>query len=161
MDQFQATSSETDHQSGDLSSVPPAQGKPEMSPSKQSCYRILLVEDDHLNQLPTIRLLERRGHTVILAEDGRQALEMLTAQHFDCILMDVQLPEMNGIEATKAIREHPALGTKRTIPIIALTAYAMTGDKEKFLQAGMDDYLAKPVMVADLEQVLARTCQGK
>jgi len=161
MDQFRTTSGEADNQPGDLSNAPSAPDKPGMSPSKPSCYRILLVEDDQLNQLPTIRLLERRGHTVILAEDGRQALEILAAQDFDCILMDVQLPEMNGIEATKAIREHPSLGTKRTTPIIALTAYAMAGDKEKFLQAGMDDYLAKPVMVADLEQVLARTCQRK
>ncbi|WP_045218470.1 response regulator [Desulfonatronum thioautotrophicum] len=127
----------------------------------RSCYRILLVEDDQLNQVPTILLLERRGHTVVLAEDGRQALEMLRREHFDCILMDVQLPEMSGIEATRAIRESLDLGEKRTIPIIALTAYAMSGDREKFLQAGMDDYLAKPVMIADLEQVLARTCQLK
>ncbi|TVQ99103.1 MAG: response regulator [Desulfovibrionales bacterium] len=127
----------------------------------RSCYRILLVEDDQLNQIPTILLLERRGHTVALAEDGRQALEMLRREHFDCILMDVQLPEMSGIEATRAIRESLDLGAKRSIPIIALTAYAMSGDREKFLQAGMNDYLAKPVMIADLEQVLARTCQLK
>lgn len=98
---------------------------------------------------------------MIVAEDGRQAVEMLAEGDFDCILMDVQMPVMNGIEATRSIRESKTLGAKSRIPIIALTAYAMSGDKEKFLLAGMDDYLPKPVMIQDLEQILERACRRK
>ena len=91
-----------------------------------------------------------------LAEDGQQALDLLAAQDFDVILMDVQMPLMNGVEATKAIRSSTGIGSKKDIPIIALTAYAMLGDREKFLEAGMDDYLAKPVKMDDLAKVLGR-----
>jgi CheY-like chemotaxis protein len=118
--------------------------------------RILLVEDDRLNQLAMSRLLEKSGHQVMIAEDGRQALEMLAARDFDCILMDIQMPVMDGVEATRAIRKAEDLGDKRTIPIIALTAYAMVGDREKFLEAGMDDYLAKPVRQKDLMAMLQK-----
>ncbi|HDQ40061.1 MAG TPA: PAS domain S-box protein [Desulfonatronum sp.] len=95
------------------------------------------------------------------AEDGQQALDLLAAQDFDVILMDVQMPLINGVEATKAIRESASLGDKKDIPIIALTAYAMTGDKEKFLGDGMDDYLAKPVKMEDLAKVLERVVGTK
>ncbi len=116
--------------------------------------RILLAEDDPSNALPTRKLLEKAGHTVVLAEDGRQVLDMLKQQDFDLILMDIQMPTMSGMEATMAIRSSTDPGIKRDIPIIALTAYAMIGDREKFLAAGMNDYLAKPVRMEELEQVL-------
>ncbi len=118
--------------------------------------RILLAEDDPSNALPTKILLEKAGHTVTLAEDGQQVLDLLAAQNFDVILMDVQMPVLNGVEATRTIRESTTLGAKKDIPIIALTAYAMLGDREKFLEAGMNDYLAKPVKMEDFVKVLER-----
>jgi PAS domain S-box-containing protein len=121
--------------------------------------RLLLVEDEPSNAFVIRRLLEKSGHEVVLVENGRQVLDILIREDFDCILMDVQMPVMDGVEATRAIRSSETLGAKCRIPIIALTAYAMDGDRKKFLQAGMDDYLSKPVSLekihAALKQVLA------
>ncbi|MFO7728694.1 MAG: PAS domain S-box protein [Desulfonatronovibrio sp.] len=117
---------------------------------------ILLAEDDQSNAYPAQKLLEKMGHTVIIAEDGRQVLDLLKQKDFDCILMDIQMPVMDGVEATRIIRSSADPGIKKDIPIIALTAYAMQGDREKFLEAGMNDYLAKPVEVKDLEKVLKK-----
>ena len=111
----------------------------------EQVLRILLVEDEPSNSYALTKLLEKIGHNVALAENGQQALELLTAQDFDVILMDVQMPVMNGMEATKTIRQSSVLGMKKDIYIIAMTAYAMTGDRERFLEAGMNDYIAKPV----------------
>ncbi|WP_052812986.1 PAS domain-containing hybrid sensor histidine kinase/response regulator [Desulfonatronum thioautotrophicum] len=118
--------------------------------------RILLAEDEPSSSFPAIKLLEKAGHAVTLAEDGRQVIALLTEQNFDVILMDIQMPVMNGVETTQAIRSSTHLGTKKDIPIIALTAYAMLGDREKFLDAGMNDYLAKPVKMEDLTRMLVR-----
>lgn len=118
--------------------------------------RVLLAEDDPSNQYPVQRMLEKGGHVVTLAENGRQAVQLLSEHDFDCILMDIQMPDMDGIEATRLIRTSASPGAKRKIPIIALTAYAMRGDRERFLNAGMDDYLSKPVSMADLERVLLK-----
>ncbi len=118
--------------------------------------RILVVEDDQLNRFALKKLLEKGGYVVHDVEDGRSALELLEQETVDCILMDVQLPIMNGVEATQAIRSHDGSRYDPTIPIIALTAYAMPGDKEKFLEFGMDDYLAKPTTFQQLEQVLRK-----
>ncbi|SFL57848.1 two-component system, NarL family, sensor histidine kinase EvgS [Desulfomicrobium norvegicum] len=115
-------------------------------------FRVLLVEDDPSNRIPTQKLLEKAGHEVALAENGRQALELLAENDFDCVLMDIQMPVMDGIEAARIIRESVVLGPKRNIPIIALTAYAMEGDREKFLAAGMNGYVAKPVEIDSLLQ---------
>ncbi|NCC25280.1 MAG: PAS domain S-box protein [Deltaproteobacteria bacterium] len=125
--------------------------------STRACrrMRILLAEDDLSNQIPTRKLLEKAGHRVAVAKDGRQVLEILAEDDFDCVLMDIQMPIMNGVEATRAIRSSDSLGSKRHIPIVALTAYAMKGDREKFLAAGMNGYLAKPVLMEDLAEVLA------
>ncbi|WP_051822168.1 PAS domain-containing hybrid sensor histidine kinase/response regulator [Desulfonatronum thiodismutans] len=122
--------------------------------------RILLAEDDPSNSYPTVKRLERAGHAVTLAEDGRQALDLLKDRDFDCILMDIQMPVMNGIEAAKTIRSSTDLGPKKDIPIIALTAFAMDGDREKFLEAGMNDYLAKPVLKKDLTKALEKITRG-
>ena len=129
--------------------------------SKQStmCMQslhILLAEDEPSSSFPTKKLLEKAGHTVTLAEDGQQCLDLLAALNVDIILMDIQMPVMNGVEATTAIRASTSLGPKRDIPIIALTAHAMTGDREKFIDAGMNDYVSKPVKMADLAKVLDR-----
>lgn len=122
--------------------------------------RVLLVEDDASNRLTTQKLLEKSGHRVLLAENGRRALELLAAHDVDCVLMDIQMPVMNGIEATRHIRESADLGPKKDVPVIALTAYAMDGDREKFLAAGMNGYAAKPVRIESLLHVMAETLAG-
>ena len=106
--------------------------------------RILLVEDNPVNQRLAHEILRRRGHAVTLAAHGREALDRLDAASFDLVLMDVQMPEMNGLEATRAIRAAEA-GSGRHLPIVAMTAHAMAGDRERCLEAGMDDYLTKPI----------------
>ncbi len=123
--------------------------------------RILFAEDDKVNRLSTVRLLERRGHAVVAVEDGSQAMEILHRNNFDVVLMDVQMPMMDGVEATRRIREGEAGESRANIPIIALTAYAMTGDRDRFLEAGMDDYITKPVDAALLEETLQRVMGGK
>jgi CheY-like chemotaxis protein len=119
-----------------------------------SC-RILLTEDNVVNQRVALRILEKAGHVVSIAENGKVALKMLQEQTFDLILMDVQMPEMGGFEATALIREKEEL-TGRHIPIIAMTAHAMAGDRERCLDAGMDDYLAKPVAASSLLEMVAQ-----
>jgi two-component system sensor histidine kinase/response regulator len=114
--------------------------------------RILVAEDNRVNQQLAKVLLERMGHSVALAADGTEAVAAFGREAFDLILMDVQMPEMNGFEATAAIREiEHHIGGR--VPIVALTADAMTGDRETCLEAGMDRYVAKPLDVG----VLART----
>ena len=121
---------------------------------KRKGLRILLAEDDPSNQFPIMKFLEKAGHEATLAENGIQALETLARRDFDLILMDIQMPVMDGVRTAKAIRETEELGRKRDIPIIALTAYAMAGDREKFLAMGMNGYLAKPVDMQDLVRVI-------
>ena len=106
--------------------------------------RILVAEDNPVNQDLAMHLLQRRGHSVILAENGRQALSAVERHKFDLVLMDVQMPEMGGFEATQAIREKEK-STGGHLPIIAMTAHAMQGDRQKCLDAGMDGYLTKPL----------------
>jgi PAS domain S-box-containing protein len=117
---------------------------------------ILVVEDDAVNRLSTSRLLERMGHRVVAVEDGMQALDELRRRTFDLVLMDVQMPVMDGVEATQAIRRGETGPERVNIPIIAMTAYAMSGDREKFLEAGMDDYQAKPVDPLEFQKALER-----
>jgi two-component system sensor histidine kinase/response regulator len=116
--------------------------------------QILLVEDNPINQKVAARLLEKAGHAVTVAENGRVALDIVTARQFDLVLMDVSMPEMDGLEATAAIRQREA-GTDRHLPIVALTAHAMVGDRERCLGAGMDGYVTKPVIQALLFQAMA------
>ena len=116
--------------------------------------KILLVEDNEINSLFANHLLQAWGHAVEIAEDGQQALEKLRIKRYDLVLMDALMPVMNGEQATKMIRS--AQAGDPDIPIVALTAFAMTGDREKFLAAGMNDYIAKPVDVDELKKVIAR-----
>jgi len=106
--------------------------------------RILLAEDTPVNQRLAVTLLEDRGHTVVVANDGQEALDILVRDAFDLILMDVQMPRMDGFQATAAIRAGEA-DTGRRIPILAMTAHAMKGDRERCLAAGMDGYISKPI----------------
>ena len=110
---------------------------------------ILLAEDGVINQQVAVRLLEERGHSVVVVNNGRAAVEQVAAQSFDVVLMDVQMPEMDGLEATAAIRQAEA-PTGGHIPIVAMTAHAMKGDRDRFLAAGMDGYVAKPVRPHEL-----------
>ncbi len=134
----------------------PQASRPEEAPAQAQAgrRRILLAEDNKINQLAAMSLLEDAGHAVDLAENGRQALEMLARESYDCVLMDIQMPEMSGLEATQRIREGEVPSAKG-IPIIAMTAHAMKGDRERFLAAGMDGYIAKPVSIREFENVLA------
>tara|TARA_Y100001954_G_scaffold194876_1_gene210496 strand:- start:2042 stop:4918 length:2877 start_codon:yes stop_codon:yes gene_type:complete len=124
---------------------------------------ILLAEDNLLNQKFLVHFLTMFGHNVIVAENGVAVLETLKRQghDIDLILMDIQMPEMGGIEATGIIRKHTGKEFKSDIPIIALTAYAMKGDKDRMFAAGMDDYVSKPVDMKELSAAIARAVAGK
>ncbi len=117
---------------------------------------MLLAEDDRVNRLAAVRFLERLGFAADAAANGREALDLLRTRDFDLVIMDVQMPELDGLEATRTIRSDASLGAKSRIPIIAMTAHAMPGDREQFLAAGMDDYIAKPVDGDELARVLDR-----
>ncbi|MFP4108214.1 MAG: PAS domain-containing protein [Desulfonatronovibrio sp.] len=126
--------------------------RPEKEAGKS--LRILAAEDDPLNRIFIKTVLEKEGHKVTLANNGKEAVEMLSRSDFDCVLMDIQMPVMTGVEATRLIRSSPGLEDKKDIPIIAVTAHTLTGDRESFLETGMNDYLAKPVTREDLQRVL-------
>jgi CheY-like chemotaxis protein len=117
--------------------------------------RVLLAEDHLVNRQLVVRLLEKRGHRVDIAANGREACEAFHRQSYDVILMDVQMPEMTGVEATAAIRQAER-GTGRHIPIIAMTAHAMKGDRERFLAGGMDGYISKPIFLKELTDALEK-----
>jgi CheY-like chemotaxis protein len=118
-----------------------------------SSRRILLAEDNPINQKLAARMLEKRGHTVVIAADGHEALAALDKEPFDLVFMDVQMPGMDGLEATKALREKEKT-TGNHLRIVAMTAHAMTGDRERCLAAGMDGYIAKPFHIKDLIQAV-------
>ena len=117
--------------------------------------RILLAEDNVVNQKVALLLLKQQGHSVVVASDGAQAVTAFEREPFDLILMDVQMPELNGYAASRAIRAREQ-GTADHIPIIALTAHAMEGDREICIEAGMDDYLTKPIHHRELTATLER-----
>jgi two-component system sensor histidine kinase/response regulator len=131
-------------------SVPDAAEEPEINP-----LRILLAEDSLPNQKVALAILESGGHAVVVSGNGREALRLLREGEFDVVLMDVQMPEMDGFEATARIRADEE-ATGRHQPIIAMTAHALQGDREKCLAAGMDDYVTKPVRRGELYEVLSR-----
>jgi CheY-like chemotaxis protein len=113
-----------------------------------------VADDDLTTRIMTQRLLEKDGFSIHLVESGEDVIGALARDAFDCILMDVQMPLLDGVEATRQIRTSQS--GFRDIPIIALTAYAMNGDKESFLEAGMDDYISKPVNRDELVEVIRR-----
>ncbi len=116
---------------------------------------ILLAEDDPTNRIVATRMLEKAGHSVTCASTGKQAVQLVRDNAFDCVLMDVQMPEMDGLEATRVIRSSQGTGRESSMPIIALTAHAMKGDRERFLSAGMDGYIAKPMEQGALLETLS------
>jgi CheY-like chemotaxis protein len=118
-----------------------------------ACLSVLLVEDNAVNQRMVARLLEKRGHRVVVAANGRKAIAALETDAFDLVFMDIQMPEMDGIEATAAIRKKEQLSGKHQA-VIALTAHAMKGDQERCLAAGMDGYLSKPIRPQELDAIL-------
>jgi len=121
--------------------------------------RILLAEDNAINQKVVAGMLASGGHQVVVVDNGQQAVEAVQRQVFDVVLMDIQMPEMNGLEATAAIRAGERGGGRR-LPIIAMTAHAMTGDRERCLAGGMDGYLSKPIEVNDLIATVERLGSG-
>jgi len=124
---------------------------PLMVPKPRKKLRVLVVEDDLVNQTLATRLLEKQGHEVFLAVNGHDALDILTQMNFDLVLMDIQMPLMDGVEATKRIRQQLRY---RELPIVALTAHAIKGDQEKFLSAGMDAYISKPIQIEEFYRVI-------
>jgi len=126
-------------------------------------FNILLAEDNLINQTLTIKLLETRGHRVTLASNGIEAVEAFKKGNFDLILMDIQMPGMDGFEATREIRKletgDPQQSSIHSIPIVAMTAHAMTGDREKCIDAGMDDYVSKPIKLEVLFSVIDKVAR--
>jgi signal transduction histidine kinase/DNA-binding response OmpR family regulator len=136
-----------------------AADQPGLPPDAQGAaprqLRILLAEDNAINQCLAVRMLERAGHSVVVAANGRKAVQAAEQGDFDVILMDMQMPEMDGFEAAAAVRAREArAGRKSYIPIIALTAHALKGDREKCLAAGMDGYVSKPIRANMLFKVI-------
>lgn len=121
--------------------------------------RILLAEDNSVNQLLAMRMLQKQGHEVVLVEDGIKAIAAIQREPFDLILMDVQMPELDGLQATQQIRQKEAASGGH-VPIIAMTAHALKGDRERCLDSGMDDYLSKPINRAELYRVINKFCQN-
>jgi CheY-like chemotaxis protein len=128
--------------------------------------RILLAEDAYPNQVLVVRLLDKQGHTVTIANNGKEAVALLKQQAFDLVLMDVQMPEMDGLEATRLIRRLEAEGQlapqgRAPIPIVAMTAHAMKGDRERCLDCGMNGYVSKPIRRRELEDAVAELFPSK
>lgn len=118
--------------------------------------KALVVDDYYINQELTKEMMEMMGCVVDVAEDGVVALSKYKNNHYDVIMMDVQMPELDGYEVTKKIREYEASGGKKPTIIIAITANAMQGDREKCLESGMDDYISKPLRGEQLEKTLTK-----
>lgn len=125
---------------------------------RQRVVRVLLVDDNVVNQRLAARLLQKLGCEVAVASTGREALDVLVFQPQDLIIMDCQMPDLDGYQATRQIREYE--GPTRRTPIVAMTAYAMRGDRERCLAAGMDDYYSKPVTGDDFIEMLKRWGPG-
>ena len=122
-------------------------------------WRVLLAEDNMVNQKVASAMLERAGHDVQIAENGIQAVELARRQKFDLILMDIQMPQMDGLEATRMIRRDEAQSGSH-VPIVAMTAHALKGDNERFLAQGMDGYIAKPFQPGQLFEAIETVRQA-
>jgi len=136
--------------------IMPGPNPTDASPAPHTSLRLLLAEDNFVNQKLAVTMLQKRGHKVTVANDGVEALALLERESFDLVFMDVHMPNMGGFEATAEIRRREKAHGLPRIPIVALTALAMTGDREKCLEAGMDAYLTKPISARDLFSVLTQ-----
>jgi signal transduction histidine kinase/DNA-binding response OmpR family regulator/HPt (histidine-containing phosphotransfer) domain-containing protein len=132
----------------------PLEAMPAVRPVRTTSLHILLAEDNRTNQIVATRMLRKMGHTVVAAGNGKEALSLLTTHRFDLILMDIQMPEMDGLSATRIIRASER-ATRRHLPIIAMTAHAMKGDRELCIEAGMDGYVSKPISSREVEVAIA------
>jgi len=139
--------------------VPQAVPREAPGPSQRPSLHILVAEDNAINQHVARKLLEHRGHTVAIAGNGREAVEICQREVFDAILMDVQMPEMDGFEATALLRSRER-GSGRRVRIVALTAHAMKGDEERCLKGGMDGYVCKPIKPDELFRAVETACSG-
>jgi PAS domain S-box-containing protein len=144
---LEALGTDEKHAAPAAAPVPTATGRP---------LRILLAEDNVFNQRLAVGLLEREGHSVVVTGDGHEALAALQREAFDLVLMDVQMPGLDGLDATRIIRQRES-GLGQHLPIVAMTAYAMKGDRERCLDAGMDAYVSKPIRASELYAALAAT----
>ncbi len=133
---------------------------PEIGGSSGPALRILVAEDNPVNRTVAMRMLEKLGHSVAIAENGSDAVAAVTAERFDLVLMDIQMPVMDGIEATAIIRKHESI-TGKHLFIAAVTAHAMKGDEERCRAAGMDGYLSKPLQRARLAEVLEQVAMAR
>jgi CheY-like chemotaxis protein/HPt (histidine-containing phosphotransfer) domain-containing protein len=143
---------------GKAARLRPAADEARRVPAERA-LRILLAEDNVINRALATGILEKRGHSVVHAANGREAVEAAAQEDFDLIFMDVQMPEVDGLEATRRIRE-AELATGRRTPIAAMTAHAMAGDRERCLASGMDEYIAKPLHKDELCALVARVSAG-
>jgi CheY-like chemotaxis protein len=129
------------------------------APIPARALRVLVVEDNAVNRQLACHLLTKRGHKVVTAEDGLEAVSAVEKQDVDLVLMDVQMPRMDGLTATRTIRERERTAGFPRRPIVAMTAHAMSGDREQCLGAGMDGYITKPIRVAELDRILVEVAQ--
>jgi two-component system, sensor histidine kinase and response regulator len=127
--------------------------------AKAKSLHILLAEDNRVNRIVATRMLQKLGHTLVSAGNGNEALSLLAIQSFDLVLMDIQMPGMDGLTATRRIREDER-STQLHLPIIAMTAHAMKGDRERCIAAGMDGYVSKPISGPELEKSIAVALNG-
>jgi CheY-like chemotaxis protein len=124
--------------------------------AKKRRVRILVAEDNVVNQKVALRILDKLGYRADAVADGKEALRALETIPYDLVLMDLQMPEMDGFEATGVIRDPRSRVRRHDIPVIAMTAHAMKGDRERCLEAGMDDYISKPVTALALNDILEK-----
>jgi CheY-like chemotaxis protein len=141
-----------------IGSAAPRQPAAEQLAESTRSLRILLAEDNAVNQRVALRMLQKMGHEVVVAVNGRTTVDAVMQRRFDLVLMDVQMPEMDGFEATAAIRALEKQLRRDSTPVVAMTAHAMAGDRELCLSSGMDDYLAKPIGAAALSAVIEKFC---
>jgi two-component system, sensor histidine kinase and response regulator len=132
----------------------------ELRPSRSSRLHVLVAEDNLINQKYALSVLEKEGFSAVVVSNGREAIAALDRESFDLVLMDVHMPDMDGFEATSSIRARERFSGKR-MPIVAVTAHAMTGDRDKCLAAGMDAYISKPIRKADLLDAIAKLTAAK
>jgi CheY-like chemotaxis protein len=146
---------------------PPPEHSPPVTAAEESTkpvgdvggLKVLLAEDNAVNQRLAVRLLEKDGHAVQVVANGREAVAAVARERFDVVLLDVQMPEMDGLEAARQIRAREQAEGGH-VPILAMTAHALKGDRERCLEAGMDDYVPKPIRARDLRAAVRRLCRS-